>query len=188
MPSPLVLGNGRGIAVAIEDNGWGGLLKPTIVFTPMDDAWRSGIVTGDSQRRWFALAEPPQAAMYGGAPCLRQMPSGETLLAFQEQFDGPWQNARMTVCIGDEQARNFIRVGHPFPKPSRGGQLWNALYVRDESTIVALSTTTIDGVRGLWSIEGRFCSDTSGSGTLDIAPHLDTASEQPSPPAIDPVP
>ncbi len=156
MPSPLVLRGGGGIAVAIEDNGWGGPLKPAILFTALDDAWRSGIVTGGSPRRWFALAEPPLAAMYGGAPYLRQMPSGETLLSFQEQIDGPWQNSRMTVCVGNERAQNFVRAGYPFPEPTQGGQLWNSLYVRDENTLVALSTTTIEGVPGLWSIEGRF--------------------------------
>lgn len=162
MPSPLVLQSGRGerrlrgIAVAIEDNGLGGSFKPVIVFTTLKDNWRSGRVDARSIRRWSALREPLAPRVYAGAPCLRQMPTGETLLSFQQSDSGDMNRARIVVCIGDADARSFSGPSHPFPQTPGAPQHWASLFVKGERTVTAVCNVTINGVRGVWSVDGRF--------------------------------
>lgn len=159
MPSPLVLQSGE-IAVAIEDNGLngprGGNFKPVLVRTNPIDNWRSGAVTGANPRRQSALRVPLAPSVYAGAPYLRQMPTGETLLSFQQSDAGDLKTARMVVCVGDAHARNFANPTFPFPPGAAAAQVWNSLFVKDRRTVCALSSTAINGVWGVWSIEGRF--------------------------------
>ncbi len=156
MPAPLLLAGGRGIVVAIEDNGMSGndRFKPAIVYTTLKDNWRSGAVDGDSPRRWGALTEPLAPHVYGGAPNLRQLPGGEVLLSYQESDDGALASARMVVCVGDADARNFTSRSQPFPD-AEPCQLWTSLFVKDDQTITALGTITVKGKRGIWAIDGR---------------------------------
>ena len=155
MPVPIVLSNGAGIAMAIEDNGLSGNFKPVIVATTTQDNWRSGAVDGKSSRRWSALQTPLAPSIYAGAPYIRQMPTGETILSFQQSGNGDLNKARMVVCIGDERARNFAGASEPFPVTPDASQLWNSLFVKNRDTITAISQTTIKGVRGVWSIDGK---------------------------------
>jgi hypothetical protein len=159
MPSPLLLADGKGIVVAIEDNGVsGGRFKPSIVFTPIADNWHSGAVAGDSVNRWGALQPPLDAHWYAGAPFLAALPSGRTLLSFQESAEGLLDRCRMVVCIGDLSAKNFANKTHPFPADPSGNQAWNSLFVKDANTVIALSTATIKGRRGVWMIQGKVTS------------------------------
>jgi hypothetical protein len=156
MPVPLLLAGGRGIAVAIEDNGYAGeRFKPVILHTSLEDNWRSGVVDGGSPRRWGALVEPLAPAWYGGGPFLRQLPSGETVLSYQESEDGTVNRCQMAVCVGDEHARNFTNKTYPLPLDPKGNQAWNSLFVKDAHTLTAISNATIKGVRGIWAIDGR---------------------------------
>lgn len=156
MPVPLLLAGGRGIAVSIEDNGHSGeRFKPVILHTTLADNWRSGVVDGDSPHRWGALAEPLEPQWYGGAPFLRQLPSGETLLSYQESADGTMDRCRMAVCVGDKDARNFTNKTYPIPLGPVQNQTWNSLFVKDARTVTAISTATVKGVRGIWAIDGR---------------------------------
>lgn len=159
MPVPLVLAAGGGIAVAIEDNGLSGAFKPVIVHTPLDDNWLSGFVAGDSGRRWSALDPPLAPAVYGGAPYLRQFPGGETVLSIQSGEGRARGNtldfSRMAVYIGDSGARNFTNRSFPFAVAEDSSGLWNSLFIKNPETVTALSHTTVDGVRGLWAVDGR---------------------------------
>lgn len=155
MPSPLLLADGAGVAVAIEDNWKEWAFKPFIVFTPLDDSWRSGPVGADSPHRWRALREPLPARTYAGAPCLRQMPSGTTVLSFQRNDTGEIPGSRMVVCTGDRHARNFTALSHPFPQAPGTTQYWNSLFVKSRDTVTAISGTVINGVAGLWAIDGK---------------------------------
>jgi hypothetical protein len=101
MPAPLVLKDGGGIVFAIEDNGLSGRFKPVIVFTSLEDNWRSGVREPGNTNRWSALRVLPEPHIAAGAPYLRQMPSGETLLSFQRSETGEIRDAYMVVCIGD---------------------------------------------------------------------------------------
>ncbi|MHC4249319.1 MAG: sialidase family protein [Planctomycetota bacterium] len=153
MPVPVVLGGGRGIAVAIEDNGLHGKLKPVIVHSPLEHSWRRP-VGGDSPRRWSALAEPLPADVYAGAPYLRQMPTGETVLSAQVRPAGR-KESHMVVWVGDEGARGLANPSVPFDVPPDVPCLWNSLFVKDADTVTAVSGTTVRGRKGLWMIDGR---------------------------------
>lgn len=156
MPVPLLLAGGRGIAVAIEDNGYSGeRFKPVILHTTLADNWRSGVIGGNSPGRWSALAEPLAPEWYGGGPFLRQLPTGETLLSYQESADGTLNRCRMAVCVGDENARNFTNKTYPIPLGPEGNHAWNSLFVKDAHTVTAVSTATVNGVRGVWVIDGH---------------------------------
>jgi len=154
MPVPLVLADGRGVVVAIEDNGLRGRMKPVVIFSSLAGNWREPFVSGDSPRRLSALKRPLPAKVYAGAPYIRQLPTGETVLSVQST-EGGRPRPRMVVYVGDATARNFAGKSAPFDVPGDVGCMWNSLFVRDESTITAISATRINGQRGLWAIDGR---------------------------------
>ncbi|RIK80519.1 MAG: hypothetical protein DCC67_09260 [Planctomycetota bacterium] len=155
MPTPLLLPDGRGIIVAIEDNGLSGdAFKPAIVFTPLSDNWGSGAVDGASSRRWGALQQPLEPACYGGAPFLAKLPSGLTLLSYQESADGTLENCRLAVCLGGPDGTNFAAKTYPLAGLAEPGQCWNSLCVKNDATVTAVSRATINGVRGVWAIDG----------------------------------
>ena len=156
MPVPVVLRDNAGVALAIEDNGLSGTFKPGIVFSDLATGWRGGPVRADSPRRWGALAVPLPPAVYAGAPYLRQMPGGETVLSFQ-QGDDPnnLRSARMAVSLGDRNARNFGVPSFPFPPTPGRGQLWNSLFVKDAQTITAVTSAFLNGQGGVWTMDGR---------------------------------
>jgi len=156
MVVPLILKDGRGIAFAIEDNGLSGNFKPAIIFTTMEDNWRSGSRTPNNPNRWSALRTLPAPQVAASAPYLCQMPSGETVLSFQQSETGEMKTAYMTVCLGDSEARNFGSPSTPFPVTGCKAQLWNSLFIKNSETVVAVSETSINGVYGIWSIDGRF--------------------------------
>ncbi len=111
MPSPLLLRHGRGIAVAIEDDGLDGAFKPVIVSSSLADTWRE-CVDGTSPRRWGALRTPLASAVYAGAPCLRQLSGGETVLSYH--CASGRREPEMQVVLGDDEARGFAAPSVPF--------------------------------------------------------------------------
>jgi hypothetical protein len=157
MPAPLLLADGRGIAVAIEDNGVsaGGVFKPSILSTTLADDWRCAPVDATSPRRRPALATPLDPRWYAGAPFLARLPSGQTLLSFQESPDGTLDRCRLAVCVGDPSAAGFTNKTYPLPLGPTGNQAWNALFVKDAQTVIAVASATVDGQRGVWSVTGR---------------------------------
>lgn len=149
MPAPLILEDG-GIAVAIEDNGIeSDQFKPTIVWSSKEVNWEGDAVDGDSDRRWQALKAKEQlpGSEYGGAPYLSQLNNDITLLSFQSTENRPddWENgiekATMVVAIGDEKAQNFSRKSEPFRIPEDKQALWNSLFVKNDTTVTALTST-----------------------------------------------
>jgi hypothetical protein len=143
MPAPLALANGKTV-LAIEDNGLeggGGIFKISIVDI-------------DTAERWPALKEPLEASWYAGAPFLRQLPTGQTLLSFQESENGTLRRCRLAVCMGDSTASNFTNKTYPLPPPTHGNQAWNSLFVKNANTITAISTASIGDTRGVWAIDG----------------------------------
>jgi hypothetical protein len=152
MPVPVLLPEAKGIALAIEDSGLHGTFKPVIVASSWTDAWSGGPVGGDSPKRWSALEEPLPAKTYAGAPYLVRLGDGATALSFQLAESGEMRESRMAVCLGDGRARSFGKPSFPFPDGK--GQLWNALFVKDDKTITAISEATVDGRRGIWTVDG----------------------------------
>ncbi|GAA5484488.1 sialidase family protein [Haloferula sargassicola] len=153
MPVPTLLPEVGGIAVAIEDNGLGGAFKPVILGTSWTGSWSGGPVEGESRQRWSALREPLAAKTYAGAPYLRWLRRGVTVLSFQLAESGDMADSRMAVCLGNGRARDFGEPAFPFPEGE--GQLWNSLFVKNEHTITAVTQARIDGRAGVWAIDGE---------------------------------
>jgi hypothetical protein len=158
MPVPLVLQNGIDMVAAIEDNGLNGDFKPVILHTTRQDNWHSGAIPAQSPHRWGALARPLPATVYAGAPYIRQMPSGEVILSFQTSEQGGVRKACMAVAIGDSRARQFGPLSFPFPRQPNRPQLWNSLFVKNATTLTAVSETTVAETFGVWAIDGHLHS------------------------------
>jgi hypothetical protein len=153
MPVPLILSNGKGIVVAIEDNASGRKFRPAIISTPMIDNWNQPYADGSSPRRWWALAHSLPDNINAAAPYIRQFPTGETVLSCQIHETGA--EPVMAVYVGDDEARNFAGKTIPFDvDPGRSGK-WNSLLIKNATTVTALSGTTINGTTGLWAVDGR---------------------------------
>jgi hypothetical protein len=163
MPSPLALHNGKEIALAIEDSGWFGYLQPAVLRTSTTSPWRRK-VAGLSPNR----AQEPDRRVgfwhYAGAPCLRQVSTGETLLSYQgtEGRRNHMRTAEMKVAIGDQNARNFRLVNDPFPIPPNCYGLWNSLAVLKDDTVIAVTTTNAFSPNPqVWMIKGKIMREPS---------------------------
>ncbi|NLS94837.1 MAG: exo-alpha-sialidase [Planctomycetaceae bacterium] len=159
MPVPLLLAGGRRIALAIEDNGLSGRFKPAIISLPAAEPAESLPVSGEDDRRQSALVDPLPERVYAGAPYLVQLPRGETVLSVQStegrDASHDFTNSRMVVYVGDAEATRFAGRSVPFEALTDAPGLWNALFVKDAKTITAISGTAVDGVKGLWAIDGH---------------------------------
>ncbi|WP_207434148.1 sugar-binding protein [Sabulibacter ruber] len=158
MPSPLLLQNGQDIMVAIEDNG-PGEFKPFTVRTTFAKNW-SNTVNADSPDRNYALAEKINDFVYAGAPYLRQLKTGETILSYQgtEGRTNKMDFAEMKVVIGNQEARDFSRKTSPFAIPEDKSGLWNSLSVLEDNTVIALTSTnaySTNGATEVWMIKGH---------------------------------
>lgn len=154
MPVPLVLRN-KDMVLAIEDNGLapGNQLQPAIIHTTAATNWQQPVVGGGSANRWGAIRPPLAGNVYAGAPYIRQLPGGATILSCHIK-EGTRTQPQMTVYIGDSEATHFGHPSVPFTLPDNVGGWWNSLFIKDPNTITALSSTTVNGVGGLWAIDG----------------------------------
>ncbi len=153
MPVPLILNGGKGIVVAIEDNALSRKFRPAIISTSMGDNWNRPYVDGGSPRRWWALAHPAPANVNAAAPYIRQFPTGETVLSCQIHKAGA--EPIMAVYVGDDKAKNFSKKTIPFKVDRGKSGKWNSLFIKNATTVTAISGTTINGVRGLWAVDGQ---------------------------------
>jgi hypothetical protein len=145
MPVPCILKD-KSIVCAIEDNGLTNMFTPAIIHTT--DNWNEPFAGGSSPRRWQAVQKPIDVE-WGGAPYIRQMPSGETILSFQSSVGREWP--QMVVYVGDENAKNFGGRSVPFTVSKKKGGWWGSLFVKDEHTITAISSCN----GGVWAIDGK---------------------------------
>lgn len=148
MPVPLILRGDKGIVVAIEDNGYTPAFTPAIVHTCTTANWNQGCASGASPRRWRAV-KTPVSVEWGGAPYIRQMPTGETILSFQSSVGR--EQPQMVVYVGDENAKNFGGRTVPFDVPMDKGGWWNSIFIKDDHTVTAISSCN----GGVWTIDGR---------------------------------
>lgn len=145
MPVPCLLKDGR-LVFSIEDNGIAGQDRPHSPFRPT-------IVDPSAKDRWMALAKSPDDKFNVAAPYLTRLPGGHTLLAVQSNEDEHrWH--RMAVYVGDEHARSFTNRSLPFGLPPNSNSEWNALCVLDDHHLIALTSATIQGKRGVWIVRG----------------------------------
>ncbi len=158
MPTSLLLGDT--IVVTIEDNGWPGMgsFIPVTVRTTLEDNWKSGPVGAGSPMRSMVIDHDWCPQMFGCAPYMRVMQSGETILSRQSfHKSGEYGLMNMFVYVGDENGRGFKAMSQPFPDnlESRISIEVNSVSVVGDSTIYALggfvsgpSGRHVDIVRG----------------------------------------
>lgn len=144
MPSPVLLNDKETIVVAIEDNGWPGYndFFPTTVRCSLEKNWVRYCVTGDSENRDQTLDLSFCPLAKGGAPYLRVLPWGETVLSWQSKYNHGSTNTMFTA-VGNEQARGFKAMSCPFVTSETDQALWNSVAVIDTGIVVA-----VGGVNG----------------------------------------
>lgn len=164
MPSPILLQNGKEIAYSIEDNGFENF-KPTVIRSTLKDDWAKP-VGANSPNRKFALADKVPDSLYLGAPYLRQLKTGETILSYQGTEDriNNMNHSEMKVVIGDNEARNFNRKSVPFNISGDKSGLWNSVSVLSNNTVVALTSTSSFSENHnaeVWMIKGHVMPELS---------------------------
>ena len=137
MPVPVLLSDQKNIVVAIEDNGWSdvGDFLPTTVRTTLTNNWKTH-VSGSSSLRNRSINYNYCPVAKGGAPYLRVLPNGETVLSHQSTY-GDGDNMKMYVYVGNKQAKDFKAMSRPFYQDGKGCW-WNSLAVIDTGIVVAV--------------------------------------------------
>lgn len=139
MPVPVLLKDQQEIVVIIEDNGWGyGDFFPTTVRTTLENNWNNYWVNANDVNREKTLNLNYCPLATGGAPYLRVLPWGETVMSHQSPYDHNGK-IQMRVAVGNEQARDFKAVSVPFSIGENEEGLWNSLAVIDTGVVVAVS-------------------------------------------------
>lgn len=144
MPVPVLLNDDKTIVVAIEDNGWPGYndFFPTTVRCGLTTNWHGYFVGADSDNRDKTLDLNYCQPAKGGAPYIRVLPWGETVLSWQSTYNHGSTNT-MYTAVGDKDARNFKAMSMPFVTSDQEAVLWNSLAVVDTGYVVA-----VGGVNG----------------------------------------
>jgi hypothetical protein len=158
MPIPLVLKDNKGIVVAIESVH--SKKSPYMLWSSMKKKWDYKTLPFEANgRRWFGAA----GKLWAGAPYIIQLPSGETIVSVQDTGGRKinrytdWKKNTMLVMIGNSIAKNFTNVTYPWPNlPVTEGAYFNSLFVKNDSTIVAVSTRNFaDKHSEVWIKEGH---------------------------------
>lgn len=155
MPVPVLLPSTQEIVIAIEDNGWGyNDFLPTTVRTTLQNNWQNYWVQASDKNRDSSLDFDFCPVATGGAPYLRVLRNGETVISHQSPY-GNNGKIQMRVAVGDTGARHFRAVSTPFGQGAENPEgLWNSLAVIDSGTVVAVS-----GISGkIEMIKGRAVS------------------------------
>lgn len=158
MPVPVLLNNGRDIVFSIEDNGYSNF-KPYLIRNTIVANWET-VTDASSVNRDYALSDKIPDTIYAGAPYMRQLPAGETILSYQgtEDRNNNMNNSEMKVVIGNENAKSFNRKSVPFAIAASKSGLWNSLSVIENNTVVALTSTngySSNGTTEVWMIKGH---------------------------------
>jgi len=156
MPIPIILKGAKEILFSIEDNA-GEQFKPSIIRNSFSQNWRKTVGANDPERS-YALTPKLPDTVYAGAPYLRQLPGGETVLSYQSTFgrSGNWELACMQVAVGNSKGEDFLNTATPFNVPLNKRGLWNSLCVLKDGTIIALtSTDAYNSYTAIWMIKGH---------------------------------
>ena len=158
MPVPVLLKNNKGIIFPVE--AVNNETSPEIIWSSVKSGWNyKQPGTKENGRRWYAAVNP----IWGGAPCLLQLPSGETVISMQTEGGRKidrykeWKNNTMVVMVGNNMARNFKYISYPYPDlPLDHGAYFSSLFLKNDSTIVLLTTRTFpDRNSGVFWKEGH---------------------------------
>ncbi|WP_158825999.1 sialidase family protein [Mucilaginibacter lacusdianchii] len=157
MPVPVVLKNHKGIVAVFESVG--NPKSPCFIWSSEKAQFKyDSLATEQNGRRWCGTSN-----VWGGAPYLVQLPSGETIISVQDdggrkidRFKG-WKKSTMLVLVGNSMAQNFSQKSYPWPNlPVTDGAYFNSLFLKDDSTLVAVSTRNFKDERSeIWYKEGH---------------------------------
>jgi hypothetical protein len=156
MPVPIILKGKKEIVFSIEDNA-GATFKPSIIRNSINQNWQKTVGPDDAERT-YALTPKLPDTVYAGAPYLRQLHSGETILSYQSTFNRGhnWEQSCMQVALGNSDASDFVGVPTPFDIPLNKQGLWNSLCVLNDDTVIAItSTNAFADKTEVWMIKGR---------------------------------
>ena len=140
MPVPVVLKDNKGIVFPIESVK--NTKSPWMVWSSLDARWDyQSAGTTQNGRRWLVTTEN----IWGGAPFLLQLPTGETILSCQDSggrtLGSDWKKNTMLVLVGNSTARNFSHITYPWPNlPANEGAYYSSLFLKDASTLVLVTT------------------------------------------------
>ena len=134
MPTPVIVNDS--IVVTIEDNGWPGEsgFVPVTLRCPLETNWHGVTIGPQSEWRAQALDYSWCAKAYGGAPYMRVLPNGETVLSRHSSMkSGTNELLNQYVYIGDTNARNFKAMSQPYPDnmTSRISVMWGSISLLD---------------------------------------------------------
>jgi hypothetical protein len=153
MPVPTVLQGNKGVVFGIECVGSSN--SPYIIHRDMNEQWileTSDFINGP--HRWLVSG----FSAHGGAPYLLQLPTGEIVYSAHIYRGGDWhQNNYQEVLIGDNGAKKYEGLTYPWGiLPMGESAVNNSLFLKDESTIVTISTRMFsNGTGGLYWLEGK---------------------------------
>jgi hypothetical protein len=156
MPVPLVLNDNKGIVFGIESVN--NTQSPWVLWSSVAARWRyAGLGTVANNRRWLATSQK----VWGGAPYLVQLPTGQTLLSTQDAggrtISSDWRKNTMLVLVGNSVARNFTGISYPWPNlPIDEGAYYSSLFMKNNTTPVLITTRNFaDGHSEIYWKEGH---------------------------------
>jgi len=153
MPVPTVLQGNKGVVFGIECVGSSN--SPYIIHRDMNEPWileTSNFLNGP--HRWLVSG----FSAHGGAPYVLQLPTGEIVYSAHIYRGGDWhQNNYQQVLIGDNDAKKYEGLTTPWGVlPMGESAVNNSLFLKDDSTIVTISTRMFsNGSGGLYWLEGK---------------------------------
>ena len=162
MPVPLWLKEEKRLLVAIEDPGRKNF-KPYVLRSDKGGEWK-GVLGGNDANRWYALQNPLADSVYAGAPCLRQLITGQTILSYQSTEGRKVNrdnNAVMRVAVGDNFGKKIANTTTPFAVAEGYHALWNGLCVLKDDTVIAVTSTNgFSKERSeIWMIKGHLAKE-----------------------------
>ncbi|MGA0557918.1 sialidase family protein [Larkinella sp. VNQ87] len=156
MPSPLLLHDNKGLVFAIESVN--NTQSPWVLWSSVSARWRyAGLGTPANNRRWLATTQ----RIWGGAPDLIQLPTGQTLLSTQDaggrSISSDWRKNTMLVLVGNSVAKNFGSISYPWPDlPVTEGAYYSSLFLKNPTTLVLITTRNFaDGHSEIYWKEGQ---------------------------------
>lgn len=157
MPVPIWLTNTKQVVLSIEDPGVGNF-KPYTIRSGKNGEWTKVIGSKDIDRQ-YALHKRLNDSIYAGAPYLRQLSDGTTILSFQSTEGrniNKDNNAVMRVAIGNKNAADFYENLPPFQVQEGYYALWNSLCVLRGDTVAALTSANAfsHSISEIWMIKG----------------------------------
>ena len=155
MPVPVYDKSKNEVLLAIEDNSKGGEFNPSVI--RLKQSQKRDFVAINSPDRIRLLQNEISKDVYAGAPYIRMLKNGITILSFQSTLhrDRDWRLSTMDVAVGADLDKLRLTT-QPFNIPRNKSALWNSLCVTNDNSIIALtSTNAFNNYTAIWMIRGK---------------------------------